>query len=317
VSALLTTADLEQTMRPSAILDERRPRRERPEQPTAPTRPRERRCLDCDEPFVVPRRRGRPPVRCPACRTKPGRNRYAQRPQPGTLVLPGVRLDDPAWAAARRGRRPGNFGRVFAPEPLDSDEVIALLELCDRRWPAGDRDFALYVLLWRTGLRVSEACALELRDIDLRRLRVRVRDSKNGPGTCAMDTRTATVLQRWLDRRADIGITADRALFCTTLDDAHVHGERFRRLKPQAVRNALKRRARKAGIQKNVHPHAFRHTMTDELLDERKPRSVIQAQLRHIHPWSTDAYIRRLRNDELIDAMRDRPWPAEARALLD
>ena len=37
------------------------------------------------------------------------------------------------------------------------------------------------------------------------------------------------------------------------------------------VRNMLKRIARKAGVEKRVHPHGFRHTHTSELALEARP----------------------------------------------
>src|SRR5580704_16684213 len=59
----------------------------------------------------------------------------------------------------RIGKAAPNKGRKFPPEPLTPREVLALIDAC-ARGSAGMRNRALIALLWRTGLRVSEALAL-------------------------------------------------------------------------------------------------------------------------------------------------------------
>ena len=65
-----------------------------------------------------------------------------------------------------KGDEPGNKGRTFPPEPLTSEEVKALMDVCSRRAPTGRRDRALICILWRGQLRVSEALALKAADFD-------------------------------------------------------------------------------------------------------------------------------------------------------
>ena len=57
--------------------------------------------------------------------------------------------------------------RKRPPEVLSSDEVRALIGACSNRAPTGIRNRALIAVLWRCGLRVGEALALEPRDVDL------------------------------------------------------------------------------------------------------------------------------------------------------
>lgn len=51
-------------------------------------------------------------------------------------------------------------------ETLASAEVEKLLNACSRKAPTGIRNRALIILLWRAGLRMSEALALYVKDID-------------------------------------------------------------------------------------------------------------------------------------------------------
>ena len=59
-------------------------------------------------------------------------------------------------------RRPG------LPQPLEQDQVAALLASCDRQAATGCRDLAMLTLLARMGLRAGEVAALTLDDIDWR-----------------------------------------------------------------------------------------------------------------------------------------------------
>jgi len=57
-------------------------------------------------------------------------------------------------------------------------------------------------VLWRSGLRISEALAPELRDLDLEASTIRVRRGKGDRSrTVGVDEQTAALLYRWLDRR--------------------------------------------------------------------------------------------------------------------
>jgi integrase/recombinase XerD len=74
-----------------------------------------------------------------------------------------VEADLAAAALAVTGRR-----RSPLPKGISQASARALLASCDRRRPAGRRDYAVLVMLLRLGLRASEAAALTLDDIDWR-----------------------------------------------------------------------------------------------------------------------------------------------------
>jgi integrase len=80
-------------------------------------------------------------------------------------------------SAARVRRKPA---RRFPAEPLTLADVEALRAACSRRAPTGFRNRALLAVLYRSGLRVSEALALYPKDID--RLRWNGRESHEGTG---------------------------------------------------------------------------------------------------------------------------------------
>ena len=63
-------------------------------------------------------------------------------------------------------RSPTNKGRRFPAELLSSEEIRALIRACSSRAPTGVRNRALIAVLYRGGLRISEALALLPKDVD-------------------------------------------------------------------------------------------------------------------------------------------------------
>ncbi len=151
-----------------------------------------------------------------------------------------------------RGRVPANKDKRYPAEVLTPDEVRALLAQCSRTSSTGLRYRALFTLLYRTGLRASEALALRIKDVDLEAGFVVVLRGKGGRRrTVGIDPGAARVVQRWCDQRRSLGLPDDAPLFCT-LKGAP--------MPPSQLRALLPRLGRRAGIDKRVHPHILRHT---------------------------------------------------------
>ncbi len=187
------------------------------------------------------------------------------------------------------------------PEVLSEAEAIALLKACSTRAPTGVRNRALIAVLWRCGLRISEALSLELRDVDLEGGTVRVRHGKGDKSrTVGIDEQTAALLARWLDRRRQLSPGARAPIFCT-LQGGRIDSSYVRRLLP--------RLARKAGIDRRVHAHGLRHTHAAELAREGTPINIIRDDLGHTSLAVTDRYLRDVAPQAVIDTIRARRWP--------
>ena len=107
-------------------------------------------------------------------------------------------------------------GRRFPAEILTTDEVRALVRACSNRAPTGIRNRALLVVLWRGGLRVSEALTLHLKDLDPTAGSVRVlRGKGNKARVVGLDPPAFAVVERWLDARKRRGLPARAPVFCT------------------------------------------------------------------------------------------------------
>jgi integrase/recombinase XerD len=192
-----------------------------------------------------------------------------------------------------RGQAPPNKGRRYPAEVLTTAEVAAVIGRCSPTAPTGIRNRALLMLLYRSGLRVSEALALRPGDVNLAAHTVRVLHGKGGKATTRGFHPTATdTLARWLDARRQLG--GRGPLFCT-LQGGPLH--------PQYVRNLLRRLGVAADIDKRVHPHGLRHTFAWELEQAGVPVTVISALLGHSGVAVTARYLNHLSNHQAVSAL--------------
>lgn len=200
----------------------------------------------------------------------------------------------------RPRRTAANKGRRFPAEILSEAEVAALLKACSPKAPTGIRNRALITIMYRAGLRVSEALALFPKDVDADAGTITVLHGKGDKRRIVgLDPGAFAVLARWLDRRTALGINGRYRIFCT-LRGASVQSAYVRALLP--------RLAAKAGIEKRVHPHGLRHTHAAELAREGTPLNLVQAQLGHSSLATTDRYLRHIAPEELVKAMKARIW---------
>ena len=209
-----------------------------------------------------------------------------------------------AVAEATSASSSSTSSRRRPPEVLSEAEAVALIKACSARAPTGIRNRALIAVLWRSGLRISEALALELRDVDLEAGTLRVRHGKGDKSrTVGVDEQTAALLARWLDRRRRLSPGA-RAEFL-------VHLGMTGRLLVSGTPAVLGLVAAQAGIDRRVHAHGLRHTYAAELARERTPINVIRDALGHTSLAVTDRYLRDVAPMHVIDTIRARAWSEE------
>ena len=110
-------------------------------------------------------------------------------------------------------------------------------------------------------------------------------------------------LTRWIEARKKLGLR-NGPLFCT-LEGAP--------MSPDYVRTRLlKRVAAKAGIEKRVHPHMFRHTFAAEREAEGMPITTISKLLGHSSVAITARYLDHLTNHQAVMALAAMNKPGEA-----
>jgi site-specific recombinase XerD len=158
------------------------------------------------------------------------------------------------WYAVETDGWKNQASKVTAPrvpsvplEPVDLDNLRAMLDTCEHKTFCGDRDRALLMFLLDSGCRRAEFCALDLGDLDMATGAVLVRHGKGDKQrTAFVGAETRRAMVAYLKHRH--GLEGCAPLWVS---------ERGERLSFTALRAILERRARLAGVPA-PSPHDFR-----------------------------------------------------------
>jgi len=195
---------------------------------------------------------------------------------------------------------PDPQGSAVSDELLTPDEARALVLAASGRAPTGLRNRALVAIMYRSGLRPGEALALTPADVDRAGAAVSVPARKGGRGrVTGIDAATLRLVDAWIARRAQRGIGPGERLFCTLAGQP---------LKAAYVRELLPRLARKAGINKRVHPLALRYANAAELAEEGMPAAMIDRHLGVAPLGGARRYRRPVSQEEVTAAIAARDW---------
>ena len=177
-----------------------------------------------------------------------------------------------------------------SPRPLPSIADIDLLtQLLDQPVPDTPeqarlwlRDKAMFEVLYSSGLRVGELVALDINDIDLADLRVRVTGKGNKTRIVPLGNKAATAIKRYLPHRNLWLEQQDNALF--------ISEKLGTRLSSRAVQQRLKVAATRAGIAQNMYPHLLRHCFASHMLSGSGDLRAVQEMLGHSDISTTQIY---------------------------
>lgn len=167
---------------------------------------------------------------------------------------------------------------------ISPKELKRLMEAPDTKTLEGKRDYAILELLFSTGLRISELCALSTDDVDLTRDEFSVRGKGDKIRVVFLSDKAKKAVQDYVTHRKDM----DDALFvrygrkAKKGDDLRIH--------PRAVQRLLKKYAAHAGITRKVTPHVIRHSFATDLLSNGADLRSVQALLGHANIGTTQVY---------------------------
>jgi site-specific recombinase XerD len=217
------------------------------------------------------------------------------------LDCAGRRRSPATLSSFHQGRPPRNKGLRYPPDPPTVEEIIAVMRAAGDN-PEGVRLRGVIVVLWRAGLRISEALALTESDLDRARGAVTVRQGKGGRRReVGMDRWAWEHLDQWLELRTSLPVGA---LFCVLRGPT-----RGRPCAPTGIRGQLRSTAQAAGVRRRFAPPQLRHAHAVEMSREGISLLVIQRQLGHADLGITSAYLRGIDSTEIIHAVHERPAP--------
>jgi integrase len=170
---------------------------------------------------------------------------------------------------------------------LGDGEVVSLMRVCaDDATPAGARDAAIIALLRGTGMRRSEAVALDLADYDSATGALTIR---NGKGKKERLTYVVGGAKAALDEWITVRGQATGPLFYGVAKGGRLV---VRRLADQAIAVICAARATAAGVPPFT-PHDMRRTFISGLLDAGADIATVQRLAGHEDPATTSRYDRR------------------------
>ncbi|MCE9583212.1 MAG: tyrosine-type recombinase/integrase [Planctomycetes bacterium] len=172
---------------------------------------------------------------------------------------------------------------------LSAGEIRALFADCaEDPSRSAVRDAALLAILYSTGLRRSEAAALDLADFTSSTGELRIRAGKGRKERLAFASNGGKeALEAWLAVRGD----AAGALFCP-VGKGKAGRIVYRPMSSQAIYYVMKRRGARAGVGA-FSPHDLRRSFVSDLLDAGADISTVQALAAHANVTTTARYDRR------------------------
>jgi integrase/recombinase XerD len=201
------------------------------------------------------------------------------------------------------------------PKALTEDEVEELLGAVTGTDALAQRDRTLLELLYGTGIRISEAVALDLADIDLdsRLVRVFGKGSKERVvpiGRAAGDALSSYMRDGRLELRARARRTVDG-------DPVFVNA-RGSRISRQSAWTIVRRAGERVALDDRLSPHVLRHSCATHMLEHGADLRVVQELLGHASISTTQVYTKvtptRLREQYEIAHPRAHKRPEKIRA---
>ena len=182
--------------------------------------------------------------------------------------------------------------------PFTEDEVKAIVQACEytkeantekrqtfrMKRPTAHRDKALLLMLLDTGLRVSEACRLQVMDVNLETGEIHVKPYGSG--------------QKTKPRTVYLGKSARRSMWhYLTKREEMRQGDPLFFVKPESIRSLCRRMGERAGVV-NVHPNRFRHTFAIQFLRNGGDVFSLQRLLGHSTLEMVQHYLRLANADD-------------------
>ena len=189
--------------------------------------------------------------------------------------------------------RPAPASRL--PTVLKQTEAERLV-LAPPTDPVGLRDRAAIELMYGSGLRVAELCALDVTDVDVDGQRVRIMGKGSKERVVPIGDFAREAVRRYLDHGRP-------AMMPGEVSGALLFNRRRRRMSPRDVHSMVDRYARSTMQGRKVSPHTLRHSFATHLLEGGADIRSVQELLGHASLATTQRYTHVSRG-RLFDAYR-------------
>jgi integrase/recombinase XerD len=214
------------------------------------------------------------------------------------LIDDGLITNDPTAGLHSRNKV------MRLPKSLSHEQVTTLLSQVPRNNPSDVRNLLILELLYGTGVRISEAIAIDLEDLDLENKWIKVRYGKGAKQRLVpIGKELATTLDKYLIQ------SRPELLKNKARQSALLVSRRGTRITRQAAWLIIKSAGQMANLPIELTPHSLRHTFATHLLAGGADIRVVQELLGHSVVTTTQIYTK-----VNIDQIRDTFLIAHPRA---
>ena len=166
------------------------------------------------------------------------------------------------------------------PDTLSTEEIDRLIGSIEDSTTKGLRDRAILEVLYSCGLRVSELCDLKLGDLFFGEGYIRVIGKGDKQRLVPMSSIARSRIQLYMDVRSKER-RKEEILFLNN---------RGKKLTRVMIFTIIKQAAQRAGIEKKISPHTFRHSFATHLLEGGANIRQVQELLGHENILTTEIY---------------------------
>lgn len=206
------------------------------------------------------------------------------------LVEDEAREDNPATLL--EGPKLG----LYLPDTLSFDDVNRIIKAINISTDLGRRNHCMIEVLYGCGLRVSELIDLKMSNINFKESYIKVEGKGDKARFVPLAAYTAELIKQYIKEirsKYKINKKCEDILFLNS------RGSSMSRV---IVFIIIKELTEKAGINKKISPHTFRHSFATHLLQNGADLRYIQEMLGHSSITTTEIYTH-LKNEELRDVI--------------
>ena len=171
------------------------------------------------------------------------------------------------------------------PDTLSEKEIDSIIAQIDLSHPQGERNRAMLETLYGCGLRVSELINLKISDLFFEEGFIRVLGKGNKQRFVPIHSQNQKLIEIFIHQiRVHIPVKKKS-------EDIVFLNRRGNKLTRNMVFLIIQDLTQKAGIEKNISPHTFRHSFATHLLENGADLRAIQEMLGHESITTTEIYM--------------------------
>ena len=185
---------------------------------------------------------------------------------------------------------------LYLPDTLSLEEIEKLISATEENTDLAKRNRCMIEVLYGCGLRVSELTELQISNINFKENYLKIQGKGDKVRFVPLADYTADFIKNYINNirsKQKINPKHSDILFLNS---------RGTQISRQMVFLIIKEIVRKAGIQKNISPHTFRHSFATHLLQNGADLRFIQEMLGHSSITTTEIYTH-LNTEELHETI--------------